>query len=382
MDSLYCVRVVMRECFPLRPPGVILSIVEREEPTMEASKEEMRGVVRFLSAEGVAPVQIHRRMVAVYGENSLSYSRVKVWAGRFRAGRESLSDDPRPGQSHRKIHEDSIRRVNDAVQSNRRITEDEIAAKVDVSHGSVHTILHKHLQYRKICAQWVPKQLSEQQKHERVEAAEAHLARHSAEGDTFLHRIVTGDESWCLHFDPEGRRASMEWKHSSSPPAKKVKAAICGGRKVMLTFFFDYRGPLLVEFLGQGMTINAARYCSTLDALKAKIKSKRPGLLTQGVILLHDNARPHLARTTVATMAKFRWEILKHPPYSPDMSPCDFHVFGPLKKHLKGRRFASDEEVQEEVADWIASRPREFWEQGISSLVKQWSSCSSNGGAY
>ncbi|GFW96137.1 HTH_48 domain-containing protein [Trichonephila clavipes] len=57
------------------------------------------------------------------------------------------------------------------------------------------------------------------------------------------------------------------------------------------------------------------------------------------------------------------------------MLPCDFHVFGPLKKHLKGKRFNSDDVLKDTVKDWVSSQPQEFWEQGILGLVQQWDRC-------
>ncbi|GBN87323.1 hypothetical protein AVEN_46108-1 [Araneus ventricosus] len=43
------------------------------------------------------------------------------------------------------------------------------------------------------------------------------------------------------------------------------------------------------------------------------------------------------------------WETLEHPPYSPDLSPCDFHVSGPLKQAIRGHRFTT----VDEVCDWV-----------------------------
>ena len=166
----------------------------------------------------------------------------------------------------------------------------------------------------------------------------------------------------------------MQWKHISSPPARKSKATITA-RKVMLSFFFDCRGPLLIEFLPQGSTINSAQYCSTLTKLRKAIKNKRPGLLTQGVILLHDNARPHVSQETQRTLNSFRWEVLEHPPYSPDMSPCDFHIFGPLKRALQGKRFHSDDGVKEAVQDFLRNQPQSFYSKGIELRPQQWDLC-------
>jgi hypothetical protein len=48
-----------------------------------------------------------------------------------------------------------------------------------------------------------------------------------------------------------------------------------------------------------------------------------------------------------------KWDILDHPPYSPDFAPNDFHLFLHLKKHLAGKKFDDDDEVQEEVMTWF-----------------------------
>ena len=60
-----------------------------------------------------------------------------------------------------------------------------------------------------------------------------------------------------------------------------------------------------------------------LRVLRSAIKSNRPEMLSDGIILLHDNARPHTANLVRDKLKKFGWETLHHPPYSPDLSPCD-----------------------------------------------------------
>jgi len=68
--------------------------------------------------------------------------------------------------------------------------------------------------------------------------------------------------------------------------------------------------------------------------------------------------------------------VLEHPAYSPDLAPSDYHLFGPLKEALGGRRFTSDEEVKEAVHECHAAQPntfflrasRSFWNTGTSAL--------------
>ena len=88
-----------------------------------------------------------------------------------------------------------------------------------------------------------------------------------------------------------------------------------------------------------------------------------------------DNARPHVAKIVQETLAKKNWEVLHHPAYSPDLSPCDFHLFGPLKKALKGQRFNSDADVKTAVTTWFSEQPRTFFSDGIRRLPKQWDAC-------
>ena len=87
--------------------------------------------------------------------------------------------------------------------------------------------------------------------------------------------------------------------------------------------------------------------------LEHAIKSKHPGMLSDGIILLHDNAHLHIANLARDKLQRFGWETLQYPPYRPDLSPCDFHIFGDLKKDIPGCRFHLEEEVQKQVRLWI-----------------------------
>ncbi|XP_014790550.1 histone-lysine N-methyltransferase SETMAR-like [Octopus bimaculoides] len=64
------------------------------------------------------------------------------------------------------------------------------------------------------------------------------------------------------------------------------------------------------------------------------------------VIFHHDNARPHTARLTKTLLEELGWEILPHPPYSPDLAPSDYHLFRGLQNHLDGLRLATREETE------------------------------------
>ena len=83
---------------------------------MEANKEEQRGVVRFLVAEGAGTREIHRRVSAMYGEHCMSLTSVREWQKRFREGRTSLQDDSSSRQVHRVIMPDAIARIDRVIR--------------------------------------------------------------------------------------------------------------------------------------------------------------------------------------------------------------------------------------------------------------------------
>lgn len=92
-------------------------------------------------------------------------------------------------------------------------------------------------------------------------------------------------------------------------------------------------------------------------------------MLTKGVVLLHDNARPHVSNRTTAVIKEFGWYVLDHPPYRPDVAPSDYHLFSALEKHLGGQKFQSDEEGQEAVASSLRDAAGEWYDAGIRKLI-------------
>jgi histone-lysine N-methyltransferase SETMAR len=74
------------------------------------------------------------------------------------------------------------------------------------------------------------------------------------------------------------------------------------------------------------------------------------------VLLQHDNVRPHTARATAKKITDLRLECIPHPAYSPDLAPSDYHVFGPLKEALGGKKFSTDGEIKEAVHRWLRSQ--------------------------
>jgi len=348
---------------------------------LKSSRNEQRAVIRFLWAKGLNANEIHSEMRPVYGDKCFTRPAIHVWCRKFARGRENIVDKERPGRHVVATTDATIAAVDAFVRSDRRVSISDIVRHTGISRVSVHRIVRNHLEFRKVSARWVPKQLKPEQQAMRMMTSLDNLQRYKTEGEAMLERIVTGDETWVHHYQPETKQASRQWKHKESPTPTKFKV-VSSVSKVMATVFWDMRGVLLVEFQERGTTVNASSYCSLLERLKTAIRTKRKGLLTQGVILLHDNARPHTARRTLETVEQLGLEVLPHPPYSPDLAPSDYHLFGPMKKMLGAQKFASDTEVQSVVCQWLGQQPASFFASGIQKLVDRWDKCLNKLGGY
>jgi hypothetical protein len=193
-------------------------------PLGNCTNEEQRSVISFLSSESTKSIEIHRRMKVQYGEACLSLQQVYEWSRKFRNSVTSLADAPLSGQTHRVVTPETIAAAEAIGMDNRRVTVNEIAANLNISHGSAHNIIHDLLKLRKVSARWVQRHLTPEPKERRVDACEELLRHLEAEGDGFLARIVTGDETWVHYHQTKTKRASKEWRHSSSPKPKEFRA--------------------------------------------------------------------------------------------------------------------------------------------------------------
>ncbi|GBN42155.1 hypothetical protein AVEN_50033-1 [Araneus ventricosus] len=109
-------------------------------------------------------------MKEVYGEQCLVRCIIFRWCQRYETRCVNIKDLSRPGQAHVVTKSTTMSVVDELMRQNLRITTREIAVELSISKGTVHRIIHKKLGYGKVCAQWVPKHLSENQKTARMGA--------------------------------------------------------------------------------------------------------------------------------------------------------------------------------------------------------------------
>ena len=126
------------------------------------SKEEIRAVIRFLNAKSLNPTEIHKELQSVF--EHISRTQVYHWCNLFEAGHSDLTDREGRGRSTTAKSEDNVKRVDELIRQDRRLKLHEIASSLEISETSAHRI-----GYRKVSARWVPKQLTDNHKEQRLD---------------------------------------------------------------------------------------------------------------------------------------------------------------------------------------------------------------------
>ena len=100
------------------------------------------------------------------------------------------------------------------------------------------------------------------------------------------------------------------------------------------------------------------------------------------MLLHHDNATPHTAVPTLALLGESGINMVTHPPYSPDLAPCDFAIFPHLKKQLHRIKFRNIEEVQNRVRLLCRQTDPEVFYNAIRGMALRWKKCVAADGNY
>ncbi|CAJ0922776.1 unnamed protein product, partial [Mesorhabditis belari] len=148
----------------------------------------------------------------------------------------------------------------------------------------------------------------------------------------------------------------------------------------MLCIWWNSKGLVYFEVQDSGQRVTADLYKAQLSRVNQALS--RQGNNTATTRFLHDNARPHAAKITQQKIKELGWEVLFHPPYSPDLAPSDYHLFRSMQHSLAEKKFKNREEVEIWVSNFFESQLPEFFEKGIHSLRGRWPRVIDNDGEY
>ena len=341
--------------------------------SFKPDKEHLRNALLFLFNQKKNASESHRILVETYGEDVPTQDACLRWFRRFKCGDFDLKDKERPGQP-KKVQDAELQALLDEDDTQ---TQTQMAERLNVVQQTISGRLHAMGKIQK-AGKWVPHHLSDRQMEKRKTVCEVLLSR--LERKSFLHRIVTRDEKWIFFENPKRKKSWVDPGQPSTSTARPNRF----GKKTMLCIWWDQKGVLYHELLKPGETVNTLRYCQQMVNLNRALIEKRPEWATRHgkVILQQDNIPSHTAKAVRNTISALGWEILPHPPYSPDLAPSDYHLFSSMSHALSLTHFKDYGEVENWLDDWITSKDEHFFWKDIHNLKDRWGKCIASEGAY
>ena len=195
-----------------------------------------------------------------------------------------------------------------------------------------------------------------------------------------MEEIITGDETWIYHFQPDSKAKNKVWV--SSEGDRPIIARRCTTSNRML-YAFDSKGPVLQIPVPKGSSVTGKFYReSVLTQLVDFYQKRRLRTGVHGIKLLHDNAPAHKSATVQEYLTESGLDVLDHTPYSPDLSPCDFWLFSRLKEMLAGHRFESRCGIGSVVYQCLQHIPKEDYWVAFRKWVDQCKMCVEADRAY
>ena len=327
---------------------------------------------------GINPKTIFDELTEALGLDVPSYSMVKNWAKRFREGREDVSDDPRSGRPISVLTVENIECVREVIKDDPHSTYDDIMAETDLSRGTIERIIHDHLKMRKVVSHWIAHRLTDEQKQKRLQIWRQNLEKFR-NGTWRLCDIITGDETWIYHRQIGRKSSNSTWVGENESPRTIVRRNRYEP-KTLFCLFFKSTGPALIHKVDKGKTIDHDYYIDNclipvINEERKKEKSSRTTLK-----ILHDNGPPHAHRDVIDYLTEECVEIIPHPPYSPDLAPCDFWLNDYIKNKLTDH--TNEESLAQEVSTIMKNTPVNELKKTFDTLLERMELCIENNGDY
>ena len=163
----------------LRHSLLLVNMAERE------TNVEQRNAIKFMFKEGESASNVYIRLQNVYGEHCMSRTRVFEWFKRFKTGRTSIDNEPRSGRPATAVNEQTIAQIDKLIRGDRRLRVKDIMAAVNIGAHAADEIIHERLRFNKVCARWVPRHLTDDNKEMRFSICQDLFERYDKEGEQF-----------------------------------------------------------------------------------------------------------------------------------------------------------------------------------------------------
>lgn len=340
------------------------------------SDENQRAISKFLFLQGHSAAGIHRQLVDVLGTRALNERTVRRCCQQFKEGNWDVREHRGGDHKSTPQTEEQVETIVKALDDNKAWSLRALSANFGIPRTTCHRIITKNLKMRKVNAKWVPHELSPSQKETRVVYSTCNLRNFNQQKSRLQHTVAI-DETWVSFFRPPEKDQAKVWLRKGE---KRPSLAVADRYepKVMVILAMDIKGICGYEILPKKETVNGSRYLSFLKKLMNEWRGDR----RHSVWLLDDNARSHRKTEVIEWIEENNIERWLQPPYSPDLSPCDYGCFRALKRAIGGVHYANVESLVEAIENEIRHGNAEGKYLAVERLPERWLQCVNNKGEY
>lgn len=325
---------------------------------MECSDEALRFYVYTEYHCGTSAVEIMNKLKSVWGDKAASKATVYRWIAQCKDGSMQPAKGRSSGRPATTSSPENVHKVKELIDGNASMTVRLISEMTDIPNECVRTILRNQLNMRKICSVWMPSQLNDLQKEQRVLCCRNVLkVFHDLGESEFSRRFVSTDETW-VHFSPiPWRNELKKWtaRGDNRPRASQSKHH---GNRTMLLIAYTHDAKFCIDGTVAGESVDSARYQAFVSKAIEKFRRERRGKINQAeIVWFQDNARPHVSRASSDFFVRKGISLPRQSPYSPDLNGCDRWVNKYLKQQLKARSYDTLEDLLQTAQQILNSIP-------------------------
>lgn len=304
-------------------------------------KSELKIVVKYYFLQGMGYRSIYKEINTALPETDISLSSVKRWCKKFSSGDLSCNDLSRSGRPKINVAD----QIREMLEEQPFLSAKYIASELGHSPTAIKSVLINDLGLKKYRRRWIPHMLSEDDKEKRVEYSKEILKELIKARKNFFNTIMTGDESWFF-YEYEHKEMYAESRDMVPPiVSKKIQS-----KKTMFTIFFNGTKMLCIDALPSNYKFNQQYFIDYIIPQfheNVDHDKKQPPL--KNIKIHMDNSPIHNGSLVAQKLKEEKINRIPHPPYSPDLSPCDFWFFGMAKENLKGVEINSEEDLENEI---------------------------------
>jgi histone-lysine N-methyltransferase SETMAR len=341
------------------------------------TNEEQRAFIKISTLLGQDSKAIRKKLNDAIGTRAYSLRNIQIWVKAFKEGRNKIIDEERSGRPKVNTYEERIQKVKKLLTESRAYTVSLISCRLILPRTSIYRILTEELQLVKKLGKWIPHKLTEEQKQLRVALSKLNMDIWQKNNNT-LKRTLAIDETWVSLSGAPTKDQAKYWIAPHEELPEIVSDNIYESKR-MLILAMDFDGIAFWKLMDEKETVNSEKYLHFLKEYLPKWLSVKSFLKP---ILLHDNARPHKAWVVKDFIQKQGWSVWEHPPYSPDLNPCDYNCFAPLKRELKKNSYENWNQFSEALINAIQRGSQKGLFQGVEKLSDCWKRVIDKSGGY